>query len=84
MGLTLSPANGKVVQTVVGRVVNGVKFSDILDVWLFQYDGQVNLDNATTKEVAQAKWMTKAQIRELICAGQFVPSLEYILTEEAL
>ena len=35
VGLTLSPEDGKLVYSVVGRVVNGVKFTDIVDVWLF-------------------------------------------------
>ena len=53
VGLTLSPDDGKLVYSVVGRVVNGVKFTDIVDVWLFEYDGPVSLKQATTKEVAQ-------------------------------
>ncbi len=38
VGLVLSPENATLVYSVVGRVVNEVKFSDILDVWLFEYD----------------------------------------------
>lgn len=53
VGLTLSPDDGKLVYSVVGRVVNGVKFMDILDVWLFRYDSPLDLRNATTDEVAQ-------------------------------
>jgi len=64
----------------VGRVANGVKFSDILDVWLFSYDGPVSLEQATTKEVAQTAWMTKEQIRELFDTGKLVHTLDYIFT----
>ena len=78
VGLTLSPEDGKLVYSVVGRVVNGVKFTDILDIWLFKYDGPVSLEQATTKEVAQTVWMTKEQIRELFDTGKFVHTLDYL------
>ena len=84
VGLTLSPEDGKLVYSVVGRVVNGVKFTDIVDVWLFEYDGPVSLDQATTKEVAQTAWMTKEQIKELFDTGNLVHTLGYFFTTEGL
>ena len=42
IGLILAPEDGKMVHSVVGRIVDGVKFADILDVWLFEYDGPVS------------------------------------------
>lgn len=84
VGLTLSPEDGKLVYSVVGRVVNGVKFSDIVDVWLFEYDGPVPLEQATTKEVAQTVWMTKKQIRELYDTGKLVHTLGYFFEVEEL
>lgn len=84
VGLTLSLEDGKLVYSVVGRVVNGVKFSDILDVWLFEYDGPVSLEQATTQEVAQAAWMTKNQIKELFDTGKLVQTLGYFFTTEGL
>lgn len=84
VGLTLSPKDGKLVYSVVGRVVNGVKFTDILDVWLFAYDGPVSLEQATTKEVAQTVWMTKEQIKELYDTGKLVHTLNYFFTTEGL
>jgi len=80
VGLTLSPDDGKMIYSVVGRVVNGVKFTDILDVWLFPYDGPVSLEQATTNEVAQTVWMTKQQIRELYDTGKLVPTLGYFFS----
>lgn len=77
VGLKLSPENGKMVYSVVGRVINGVKFADILDVWLFQYDGPISLEQATTHEVAQAAWMTKDQMKELFTSGKLVYTLGY-------
>lgn len=84
VGLTLSPENGKLVYSVVGRVVNGVKFTDILDVWLFEYDGPVSLEQATTNEVAQVTWMTKEQIKELFDKGELVHTLDYFFETEGL
>ena len=77
VGLTLSQQDGKLVRSVTGRVVDGVKFSDIVDIWLFEYDGEVDLDNATTKEVAEVKWMTKEEIKELLDRGDLVHTLGY-------
>ncbi len=84
VGLPLSPEDGKLIYSVVGRVVNGVKFTDILDVWLFEYDGPVSLEQATTREVAQVVWMTKAQIKELFDTGKLVHTLDYFFTTEGL
>ncbi len=84
VGLTLSPEDGKLVYSVVGRVVNGVKFTDILDVWLFEHDGSVSLERATTNEVAQVVWMTKEQIRELFDADKLVHTLDYFFETEGL
>ncbi len=84
VGLTLSPEDGKLVYSVVGRVVNGVRFTDILNVWLFEYDGPVSLEQATTKEVAQVVWMTKEQIKELFDTGKLVHTLDYFFTMEGL
>ena len=84
VGLTLSPEDGKLVYSVVGRVVNGVKFRDIVDVWLFEYDGPVSLEQATTKEVAQTVWVTKKQIQELFDTGKLVHTLGYFFEAEEL
>ena len=43
-------------------------YNDIMDVWLFEYDGEVDLGNATTDEVAQVAWMNREQIKELFDA----------------
>ena len=77
VGLTLSPNDGRMIASVVGRTVNGVKIPDILDIWLFNYDGPVTLKLATTHEVAQVSWMTKKRIKYLFDSGKFVPTLGY-------
>ena len=77
VGVELSPKDGKILKSMVRRIVNGVKFSDIVDVWLFEYNGPINLEMATTKEVAQAVWMKESEIRELFDNGKFVNTLGY-------
>ena len=52
-----------------------------MDVWLFEYDGEVDLGNATTDEVAQVAWMDRGQIKELFEQKMFVGTLEYFFME---
>ncbi len=35
-------------------------------VWLFEYDGEVDLSNATTDEASQVAWMNRSQIKEYL------------------
>ena len=81
VGLTLAPDDGTLLFSEVRDVVNGKPFRDIMDVWLFRYDGEITLDLATTDEVAQAKWMTREQIRALFEQGKLVGTLEYFFTK---
>lgn len=84
VGLTLSPNCGKLVRSVVRKNENNVKFNDILDVWLFEYNGSVDLEEATTNEVAQVQWMTKPQIKSLFSSGKLVHTLQYFFDKENL
>ncbi len=81
VGLDLVADKGKLAYSAVGRVIDGVKISDILDAWVFEYDGDVDLTNATTTEVAQAKWMSCDEIRALFEEKKFVHTLAYFFTE---
>lgn len=81
VGLELSANSGKLKYSVVGRVVNGVKFTDIVDAWLFEYDGDINLKDATTTEVAQTKWMSREEIKTLFEEKKLVHTLDYFFTE---
>lgn len=84
VGIRLSPQSGKRIYSLVGRIVNGIKFSDIVDIWLFEYDGQVDLQQASTKEVEQTQWMTKQQAKALFDNGQFVDTLGYFFQMQDL
>lgn len=72
VGVDLRPEQGNVVFTRTRR-----GFGDIMDVWLFDYDGPVDLRYATTDEVAQVHWMTVEEIHALYHAGRLVHTLEY-------
>ena len=81
VGVDLIPENGQVLFTKTRKIINGKIFNDIMDVWLFEYEGEVDLGNATTDEVAQVAWMNREQIKELFDANMFVETLEYFFTE---
>lgn len=81
VGVDLSPNNGKIVFSKVRKIIDGKKFNDIVDVWLFQCDGDFLLNNATTDEVEQTVWMNKSQILELFEQNKMVDTLNYFFTE---
>ena len=78
VGLVLPAEKGKLIKTEIRKYVDGVRFADILDVWLFDYEGEVDLSKASTQEVAQTKWMSLDEMREYLDAGKFGHTLTYI------
>lgn len=82
--ISLPPEHGRLVKSVVREEVNGVPFRDILDVWLFEYDGPVVLEQATTQEVAQTAWMAKWEIQRLLDNEKLVQTLGYVFETEGL
>lgn len=80
IGVTLSADDGRLLESRLRGEVNGVRINDIKDVWLFPYEGEADLAAATEKEVADARWMTVAEIRALHEAGRLVASLDYFFT----
>ena len=77
VGIDLSNIEGKVIYTKMRRY-----FHDIMDVWLFKYDGDANLNKATTKEVCETMWMTYDEIKECFNNGTLVPTLDYFFEIE--
>lgn len=82
IGLDLLPVEGKLLFSQVREEYNGERYADILDAWLWEYDGDADLASATTDEVAQTRWMSPGQIRQLYADGKLVDSMEYILDME--
>ena len=81
VGVDLLPEKGQVILSDIKKIEFGKVVNKIVDVWLFEYDGEVDLSNATTDEVAQVAWMDRSQIKELFDANMFVETLEYFFTE---
>lgn len=79
VGLALPPETGR----LVFSETRGAGFQDILDVWLFEYNGPLALEAATTDEVAQCRWMDGGQIQALCDKGEWVPTLDYFFTRLA-
>lgn len=84
VGVTLSPDEGSVIFTKIRRVIGGKPFRDILDVWLFHYDGDADLTKATTPdEVSDVRWMSTKEIKALFDEGKFVKNLAYFFSDIA-
>lgn len=77
IGLDLGPADGKKIFSKIREIIDGTPFQDIMDVWLFEYNGELHLEEATTDEVADCKWMSVEEIRELYDGGRLVSTLDY-------
>lgn len=77
IGVRFSADDGKLLFTKVRGTVDGKRYNDIVDVWLFHYDGAVNVaENATTDEVAQVCWMRRDEIAQLREEGKLVYSIK--------
>ena len=77
IGIDLCPEDGKKCFTNIRLKVDGRVFNRAADVYLFRYDGEANLENAPTDEVAQCRWMSREEILALIDAGEFVETQRY-------
>lgn len=81
VGVELLPVNAKLVFSKIRKIVNGKKFNDIVDVWLFQYDDEDILNKATTDEVEKTVWMNRSEILDLFEHNKLVDTLKYFFTE---
>lgn len=77
VGVCLQKEKGKRLLTRIRETVDGKCYRTISDVWLFAYDGPICLEQATTDEVEECRWMTVEEIWELHQTGKLVPSLSY-------
>ena len=81
LGITLDSQNGKLLFSEARDIVAGVEFYDYMYIWLFHYDRDFSLEDASTKEVAQARWMTPEEIQEFQDKGILAPPLTYFFTQ---
>lgn len=77
VGITLNPSKGTKLFTKIRGVIDGQSFGDIMDVWLFAYNGACQLEKATTDEVAACRWATADEIKRVYEEGKLVPTLDY-------
>lgn len=77
VGIDLINSNGKLAFSQIRKNINGKVFNDIMDAWIFQYNGKVELKNATTDEVKDIKWMRREEIKDLYEKGELVETLSY-------
>ncbi len=80
MGIDLAPESGRLVFCQVRDWVDGVRFGDILDVWLFDFDGEADLDRGEG-EVRRCRWMDRREISGLYETGKLVQTLGYFLED---
>lgn len=77
VGITLDEKNGQIIYQKTRGIIGGQKFNDIMHVWLFDYDGEVDLSCATTDEVESVCYLSLEEIVEYFKEGKMVPSLDY-------
>ena len=77
VGVKLNPAQGKLIRSTR-------RDDNFLDVWRFTYDGPIDLRNATTDEVADMRWMTVEEVRQLYDAGEMVHTQGYFFDHPEL
>lgn len=77
VGINLQKESGKLVFSKIRGEIDGKKFNDIMDVWLFEYDGELSLENATTPEVEDCRWALPEEIKQMYDNGEFVETLDY-------
>ena len=77
IGLDLEQGTGKLLFSKIRGTLDGEVFKDIMDVWLFDYNGEVYLEDATTDKVAACKWMTVPEIKKLYKEKKLVQTLDY-------
>lgn len=84
VGIRFKKEEGKLLFTKIRDTIEEKRYNDIVDVWLFEYNGVISLENATTDEVGQFRWMNRDEIVLLRDTGKLVYSikdLEYFFNE---
>ena len=72
VGVDLTNSSYKFITSFVRKDIQ-----DIVDVYMFNYDGEASLDLATTDEVVEVKWMKKDEILSLYEDNKLMHTLEY-------
>ena len=78
VGVELDPEKGVLVRSVLRR-----SFGNFCDVWFFEYDGEIDLSQATTDEADGVEWASASYILKLMEERCFVPTLAYFVELES-
>ena len=70
VGIELKPEDAKILATKVSTSYDGHRHNWIRDSYYFETTQEPDLEKATTKEVAQTKWLTFPEIREMYGRGE--------------
>ena len=84
VGVKLDEIKGQIIYQKTRGIIDGKKFNDIMHVWLFDYDGDVDLSKATTDEVESVCWLSYDEIISYFDQKKMVPSLDYFFDIESL
>jgi 8-oxo-dGTP pyrophosphatase MutT (NUDIX family) len=75
LGAKLEPENGRIIHRQTRQHHD---YPDFVDVWLFQQDFDLEQLELQTEEVADAKWVSKEEIRAMMENGEFTGDLDYL------
>ena len=56
VGVDLIPENGQVLFTKTRKIIDGKIYNDIMDVWLFEYDGEVRSEERRVGKECRSRW----------------------------
>ncbi len=69
VGIKLAPEDAKLLSTKVAMRLNGKRHNWIRDAFYFETTDEPDLNEATTNEVIQTKWLTFPEIKEMYERG---------------
>ena len=79
LGIDLNPQKG----TMFNRsVYTGKRGSWFVDVWVFEYECQIQDLHLQKEEACDAMWVTAGQIREMMASGEFISKELYPYFDE--
>lgn len=80
LGVELLPEQGKRLFSKNYEDFGGIMANSILDVWKFEYDGNIIFDNTKVDEVIDCKWITLYEIKTLYEEGKIIQLLDYFFS----
>lgn len=79
VGISLKENKGKRIDSFRRDIVNGKRLNDFVDVYFFKAEEDYSLENATTSEVNDCKWIEIETIAEKLRNKEMIQTQSYIL-----